>query len=888
MFPPDSTQDDVYLHVGQPLLNDLMNGYNGCLFAYGQTGSGKTYSMQGILPRLLDELFARIESESSAEYEFLLRVSYIELYMERIRDLLDPDPGKANLDLHEDNRPGGRGVYVQDLTEVYVSTSEEVHALLAEGNKQRSVGATKMNSQSSRSHSLFCLHVQSRSSATGQTKSATLNVVDLAGSEKVAKTEASGLRLQEAAQINLSLTRLGMVIKALVDAQALGWTPGQSTNGKSLDAAPVHIPYRESKLTRLLQHALGGNARTTLLINISPAGSHFPETVSSLAFGARAKRIKNKPVRNVEMSPAELKRELLAARELIRQLVAENEMLKRNAMNSTVASGSNVSSPTQLSVEDQRVHAEVDAHEPPKKVSDMSTVKSSDDLDRVAQLYLDNEALRGENADLRSVIETLVMQMRDMREELDSRPLVNASVPDSGVQTPKSASLSRCNSSSSTSSANSFVPSTHDILEDEVATSNVASPLKRIAAEDSSSIRQLSRSTTTDWTLAPCASYGQIAAVEYQLRALRKDYQSMRIMTRDALLTSQFAIMRQGALLAERLEHQTMAFTKFLDDMVSSLFVISDSYDPAAIVQDVLNSVADGEIIEGDVDLYIMNRQFNAILRENEGSQWKLRQLIERIQGMRRTYSPKTLPSGSSSSSLENSSPSPTSSTPAFFSHSHHGHGHVVKPVVGGSTTPFRNSRKAGLPVSSSQASQASRANGSAPTSTTPPPLPRSNSSVSPRMLPTAAKTDFLMYRSLVGNGAADESGQRSSRSGRRSILGSIFSGSSSKIAPRRAWVVLDYQAANVRVYESNVPGAVVLQELKVSPALSIACEPSSTTPGQHVLRFSVDGTAYLELFVDSDLIRDQWCYAVQSVVKWVGDQRAGEAERQYLSNVAM
>lgn len=238
---------------------------------------------RGVIPRIVEQIFASIMS-SPGSIEYTVRVSYMEIYMERIRDLLAPH--NDNLPVHEEKN---RGVYVKGLLEIYVSSVQEVFEVMRRGGNTRAVAATSMNQESSRSHSIFVITITQKNVETGSAKSGQLFLVDLAGSEKVGKTGASGQTLEEAKKINKSLSALGMVINALTD-------------GKS-----SHIPYRDSKLTRILQESLGGNSRTTLIINCSPSSYNDAETLSTLRFGTRAKSIKNKAKVNAELSPAELK-----------------------------------------------------------------------------------------------------------------------------------------------------------------------------------------------------------------------------------------------------------------------------------------------------------------------------------------------------------------------------------------------------------------------------------------------------------------------------------------------------------------------------------------------------------------------------------------------------
>lgn len=269
------------------------------MFAYGQTGAGKSFTMmgadiddetsKGIIPRIVQQIFSSIIA-SPSNIEYTVRVSYMEIYMEKIRDLLAPQ--NDNLPVHEEKN---RGVYVKGLLEIYVSSVGEVYEVMRRGGQARATAATNMNQESSRSHSIFCITVSQKNVETGSAKSGQLFLVDLAGSEKVGKTGASGQTLEEAKKINKSLSALGMVINSLTDSKS------------------SHIPYRDSKLTRILQESLGGNSRTTLIINCSPSSFNAEETISTLRFGVRAKKIENKAKVNAELSPTELKKLLKKA-----------------------------------------------------------------------------------------------------------------------------------------------------------------------------------------------------------------------------------------------------------------------------------------------------------------------------------------------------------------------------------------------------------------------------------------------------------------------------------------------------------------------------------------------------------------------------------------------
>ncbi|KAI9468504.1 MAG: kinesin heavy chain [Benjaminiella poitrasii] len=293
VFGSNTRQQEVFEYSIKSIVDDVVAGYNGTVFAYGQTGSGKTFTMmgssiddlenKGIIPRIVEQIFKSIQM-APTNMEFTVKVAYMEIYMEKVRDLLVPT--NDNLAIHEDKV---KGVYVKGIKEVYVSDTTEVYDVMRIGGDNRVVAYTNMNAESSRSHSIVLITITQKNLDTGAAKNGKLYLVDLAGSEKVGKTGASGQTLEEAKKINKSLTALGMVINSLTD-------------GKS-----SHIPYRDSKLTRILQESLGGNSRTTLIINCSPSSYNEAETISTLRFGARAKTIKNKAKVNADLSPAELR-----------------------------------------------------------------------------------------------------------------------------------------------------------------------------------------------------------------------------------------------------------------------------------------------------------------------------------------------------------------------------------------------------------------------------------------------------------------------------------------------------------------------------------------------------------------------------------------------------
>jgi kinesin family protein 3/17 len=290
VFGPETSQESIYQITASDIVESVIKGFNGTIFAYGQTGAGKTYTMTGgsgakagIIPRVFTHLFEAIETNSKDNLKFLIQISFMEIYNEEIRDLLG---ASKNVQLQE--RPGG-SVVVKGVSTIAVKSPSDMISYLASGLKNRATGSTLMNSESSRSHSIFVIVVES-SDPQGRVKMGKLNLVDLAGSERQSKTGAVGDTLKEAAKINLSLSALGNVISALVEGSKSGF-----------------VPYRDSKLTRLLQDSLGGNTKTVLISNIGPAGSNYEESLSTLRFSARAKKIKNKPRINEDPKDAQIR-----------------------------------------------------------------------------------------------------------------------------------------------------------------------------------------------------------------------------------------------------------------------------------------------------------------------------------------------------------------------------------------------------------------------------------------------------------------------------------------------------------------------------------------------------------------------------------------------------
>ncbi|XP_077116550.1 kinesin-like protein KIF17 isoform X1 [Ranitomeya variabilis] len=407
--------EQIYNEIAFPLVEGVTEGYNGTIFAYGQTGSGKSFSMQGvsdpaaqrgIIPRAFEHVFESIQCAENTK--FLVRASYLEIYNEEIRDLLGEDT-KLKLELKE--HPD-RGVYVKALSQHTVHSVAECEKIMDTGWRNRSVGYTLMNKDSSRSHSIFTITIEictTDENGEDHLRAGKLNLVDLAGSERQSKTGATGERLKEATKINLSLSALGNVISALVD-------------GKS-----KHIPYRDSKLTRLLQDSLGGNTKTLMVACLSPADNNYDETLSTLRYANRAKNIKNKPRINEDPKDA-----------LLREY--QDEIKKLKAMLSEQADIQELPAPQRPPV--KPTQTQVNGHE-----GDMESEKQmirQEYEERFARLKAEYEAEQKSRARLEEDINNLRnsynQQLADMEQDLKKKAdaSINGAAEGSGATTPGS------------------------------------------------------------------------------------------------------------------------------------------------------------------------------------------------------------------------------------------------------------------------------------------------------------------------------------------------------------------------------------------------------------------------------------------------------------------
>jgi len=429
VFGIQSKQLDVYRAVVEPLIGQVMQGYNCTVFAYGQTGTGKTFTMEGgdgrddpgmtwendptsgIIPRALAQLFDELRVQQEAE--FSVRVSFLELYNEEIFDLLSAADDITRLRLYEDSTRKG-SVIIQGLEEVQVHSKREVYQILEKGSAKRQTAATLMNAHSSRSHTVFTVTVHMKeSSVEGEEvlRIGKLNLVDLAGSENVGRSGAMDKRAREAGNINQSLLTLGRVITCLVER------------------AP-HIPYRESKLTRLLQDSLGGRTKTSIIATISPAGINLEETLSTLDYAHRAKNITNKPEVNQKLSK----------RAVLKEYTEEIERLRKDLMASREKNGVFLANEN---YQDMMNQIEIQSQEITEKIGAIKALK--EEMDKKEEMYEEVSAeLNEKSAELeatnikltdteQALTDTQTVLERTATEREEQKHLVDKHVETEGV-----------------------------------------------------------------------------------------------------------------------------------------------------------------------------------------------------------------------------------------------------------------------------------------------------------------------------------------------------------------------------------------------------------------------------------------------------------------------
>ncbi|XP_038620543.1 kinesin-like protein KIF11 [Tachyglossus aculeatus] len=400
VFGPSTKQIDVYRSVVCPILDEVIMGYNCTIFAYGQTGTGKTFTMEGerspneeytweedplagIIPRTLHQIFEKLSENGT---EFSIKVSLLEIYNEELFDLLNPSADVSEkLQMFDDPR-NKRGVIIKGLEEITVHNKDEVYQILERGAAKRTTAATFLNAYSSRSHSVFSVTIHMKETTVdGEelVKIGKLNLVDLAGSENIGRSGAVDKRAREAGNINQSLLTLGRVITALVER-----TP--------------HIPYRESKLTRILQDSLGGRTKTSIIATISPASLNLEETLSTLEYAHRAKNIMNKPEINQK----------LTKKALIKEYTEEIERLKRDLAAAREKNGMYISVESYEAMNGKLTVQEEQITEYVEKIGVME-----EELKRVTELFLDNKnELEQYKADLQSKEKELKCTQKTLQE----------------------------------------------------------------------------------------------------------------------------------------------------------------------------------------------------------------------------------------------------------------------------------------------------------------------------------------------------------------------------------------------------------------------------------------------------------------------------------------
>eukprot|EP01006_Ploeotia_vitrea_P037461 TRINITY_DN66130_c1_g4_i1.p1 TRINITY_DN66130_c1_g4~~TRINITY_DN66130_c1_g4_i1.p1 ORF type:complete len:719 (-),score=395.26 TRINITY_DN66130_c1_g4_i1:73-2109(-) len=420
VFPPDSRQERIYEETVRALVDSVLDGYNGTIFAYGQTGTGKTYTMEGVddpvnkgvIPRAFEHIFAHIEKSEMQKY--LVSASFVEIYQDRVQDLLAAKKETLEVKEHPET-----GVYVKDLITEVVGGVDDLHSLLMRGKKHRQVACTNMNRDSSRSHCIFTVRVECSDlgpDGEQRIRLGKLNMVDLAGSERQSKTAAVGMRLKEAAKINLSLAALGNVISALTSNRA------------------THIPYRDSKLTRLLQDSLGGNTKTTMIANIGPADWNYGETISTLRFANRAKNIQNKPRVNEDPKDA-LLRQLQEQIQALRKQLEEDDGVpltpeqmaflanptQEGAMTMMMASPTARARQTQKVVVDKIVHKVVEQGVSKDHFEELKLQAESEKQRLADELAREKERVLQEKAQLEAKSSTLIQKIQEKEQVLNKR-----------------------------------------------------------------------------------------------------------------------------------------------------------------------------------------------------------------------------------------------------------------------------------------------------------------------------------------------------------------------------------------------------------------------------------------------------------------------------------
>ena len=427
---PETEQEEIFESVAKPVTEYCLQGYNGTIFAYGQTGSGKTYTMQGpmtesglidysqrgLIPRTFEYLFECIRAEEEAagvdSREFLCKCSYVEIYNETIFDLLDiSGNGASSCSLREDIK---RGVYIEGAREEVINSPAEAYEVYERGSLNRHVAETSMNRESSRSHSVFTLFIQSKQ-RVGEiidVRESRFNLVDLAGSERQQATGTTGVRLKEAGNINKSLLALSNVINGLVDI----------SNGKVR-----HVQYRDSKLTFLLRDSLGGNAKTVIIANVSPSSVFYNETMSTLKFAQRAKMIKNKAVVNKDIQG-----NVLQLQAEIQRLQHELYLARHDSSGATAMDVDEVSKKPRLisdsTVKSKSLHDELD----PAEAYLMLTMalerqaESSDEIESLkSRINLLEELMKRKDSQLQS--QKMIIKFRDNSLKSQSHGVVESS-----------------------------------------------------------------------------------------------------------------------------------------------------------------------------------------------------------------------------------------------------------------------------------------------------------------------------------------------------------------------------------------------------------------------------------------------------------------------------